>query len=153
MLALVVTVPAGEAELASDALWALGVVAIEERTAGSPGTEDQLVELWTSLGEDVATITRAAEAFPARWRWHTVEIDRAVTEAWRAHAVPSWVDRDLVVVPAWQDVETPTRSSARRHRPRCRVRPRRPPDDRAHVAPAAPGHVARGVYPPCQAYR
>ena len=26
---------------------------------------------------------------------------------WRAHAVPSWVDRDLVVVPAWQDVATP----------------------------------------------
>ena len=108
MLALVVTVPAGEAELASDALWALGVVAIEERTsAGSPATEDHLVELWTSLGEDVATITRAAEAFPARWRWRTVEIDPAVTESWRAHAVPSWVDRDLVVVPAWQDVDTP----------------------------------------------
>ena len=31
VLALVVTVPAGEAELASDALWALGVAAIEER--------------------------------------------------------------------------------------------------------------------------
>ena len=39
MLALVVTVPAGEVELASDALWALGVVAIEERTTeGSPQT-------------------------------------------------------------------------------------------------------------------
>ena len=108
MLALVVTVPAGEVELASDALWALGVVAIEERTTeGSPATEDHLVELWTSLGEDVETITRAAEAFPARWRWRTVAIDPAVTETWRAHAVPSWVDRDLVVVPAWQDVATP----------------------------------------------
>ena len=31
MLAFVVTVPASEAELASDALWALGVAAIEER--------------------------------------------------------------------------------------------------------------------------
>ncbi len=108
VLALVVSVPAGEVELASDALWALGVVAIEERTTeGSPATEDHLVELWTSLGEDVETITRAAEAFPARWRWRTVAIDPAVTETWRAHAVPSWVDRDLVVVPAWQDVVTP----------------------------------------------
>jgi len=47
MLALVVTVPAGEAELASDALWALGVAAIEERTApdDAAGTEDHFVEL------------------------------------------------------------------------------------------------------------
>jgi ribosomal protein L11 methyltransferase len=108
VLALVLTVPAGEVELASDALWALGVVAIEERTTdGSPATEDHLVELWTSLGEDVTTITRAAEAFPARWRWHTVPVDESVTESWRAHAVPSWIDRDLVVVPAWHDVDVP----------------------------------------------
>jgi len=108
VLALVLTVPAGEVELASDALWALGVVAIEERAPdGSPATEDHLVELWTSLGEDVTTITRAAEAFPARWRWHTVPVDESVTESWRAHAVPSWIDRDLVVVPAWQDLDVP----------------------------------------------
>jgi ribosomal protein L11 methyltransferase len=108
VLALVVSVPAGEVELASDALWSLGVVAVEERTpAGTPDTEDHLVELWTSLGEDVEAVTHAAEAFPARWRWRTVEIDPAVTETWRAHAVPSWVERDLVVVPAWQDVTVP----------------------------------------------
>jgi ribosomal protein L11 methyltransferase len=108
VLALVVTVPGVEVELASDALWALGVVAIEERTTeGSPETEDHLVELWTSLGDDVEAITRAAEAFPPRWRWRTVTVDPAVTEMWRAHAVPSWVDRSLVVVPAWQDVATP----------------------------------------------
>ena len=76
MLAFVVTVPANEAELASDALWALGVAAIEERTADdTAGTEDRFVELWTSLGTDVAAITRAADAFPSRWRWRTVEID------------------------------------------------------------------------------
>jgi len=108
MLALVVTVPAGEVELASDALWALGVMAVEEREPpGATATEDHLVELWTSLGDDVDAVTRAAEAFPARWRWHTVELDPAVAESWRAHAVPSWVERDLVIVPAWQDVEIP----------------------------------------------
>lgn len=108
MLALVVSVPAGEAELASDALWALGVLAVEERVPeGSAATQDHLVELWTSLGEDVAAITRAAEAFPARWRWRTVPIDAAVAETWRAHAVPSWVERDLVVVPSWLDVVVP----------------------------------------------
>jgi len=105
-LALVLTVPANEVELASDALWALGVVAVEERTtAPEEATEDHFVELWTSLGSDVDAITRAAEGFPARWRWRTVEIDQAVTDSWRAHAVPSWVDRSLVVVPAWLDVE------------------------------------------------
>ena len=103
MLALVVTVPAGEAELASDALWALGVVAIEERP-GVP-TEDHFVELWTSIGDDAETVTRAAEAFPQRWRWRTVELDASVVDTWRAHALPSWVDRDLVIVPAWQDVD------------------------------------------------
>ena len=107
MLALVVTVPAGEVELASDALWALGVVAIEEREVdgGASATEDRLVELWTSLGEDVESVTRAAEAFPSRWRWHTAIVDPAVADSWRAHAVASWIDRRLVVVPAWQDVE------------------------------------------------
>ncbi len=109
MLALVVTVPASEAELASDALWALGVAAIEERPADGDAdpTEDHFVELWTSLGDDVDAVTRAAEAFPKRWRWRMVELDPAVAESWRAHAVPSWVDADLVIVPAWHDVSTP----------------------------------------------
>ena len=109
MLALVVTVPASEGELASDALWALGVAAIEERPADgdTDATEDHFVELWTSLGDDVDAVTRAAEAFPKRWRWRTVTLDPAVAESWRAHAVPSWVDADLVIVPAWQDVPTP----------------------------------------------
>src|SRR4051794_8826069 len=110
MLAFVVTVHANEVELASDALWALGVAAVEER-ATEPGNattlEDRFVELWTALGSDVAIIARAAEGFPARWRWRTVEVDPAVTESWRAHAVPSWVDRSLVIVPAWLDITIP----------------------------------------------
>jgi ribosomal protein L11 methyltransferase len=107
-LAIVLTVPANEAELASDALWALGVAAVEERDAepDAAATEDHFVELWTSLGSDVDAITRAAEGFPSRWRWRTVEVDESVTESWRAHAVPSWVDRTCVVVPAWLDVAT-----------------------------------------------
>lgn len=106
MLGLVVTVPASEAELASDALWALGVVAVEERESGS-GTEDHLVELWTSLGDDVNAITREAEAFPKRWRWRLVEIDPSVADTWRSHAQPSWIERDLVIVPAWLPFDTP----------------------------------------------
>lgn len=102
MLAFVLTVPANEVDLASDSLWALGVAAIEERSPEVP-TEDRFVELWTSLGTDIAAITTAAEAFPARWRWRTVDVDPAVVDTWRAHAVPSWIDRDFVVVPAWLD--------------------------------------------------
>jgi ribosomal protein L11 methyltransferase len=104
--ALVVSVPAGEVELASDALWALGVVAVEERDAGE-GTEDHLVELWTSLGDDVEAVTRAAEGFPARWRWQLVDVDERVADSWREHAVPSWVEHDLVVRPAWIPFDAP----------------------------------------------
>jgi ribosomal protein L11 methyltransferase len=104
-LGLVLTVPASEAELAADALWALGVAAIEER-GGTTGTADEVLELWTSLGDDAADVARAAEAFPARWRWKVIELDPTVTEAWRAHVRASWVERDLVVVPAWLPFES-----------------------------------------------
>lgn len=96
-LMLVVSVPATDAELASDALWALGVVAVEERPVG----DGEIVELHTSLGEDHESVTRAAEAFPARWRWHLHEVDDSVADTWREHASPTWVAQDLVVVPAW----------------------------------------------------
>lgn len=104
MIALVVSVPAGEAELAADALWALGVLAIEER-GGGVMTDDQLVELWTSLGDDRAAVARAADGFPARWRWRLVEIDESVSETWRQHAKPTWITTDLVVCPAWVAVK------------------------------------------------
>ena len=104
MLALVLTVPAGDVEIASDALWALGVVAIEERHGPDDhGTADRLVELWTSIGDDEATVISAVEAFPMRWRWHIETVDPAVAESWRSHARPSWITTDLVIVPAWID--------------------------------------------------
>lgn len=104
MLALVLTVPAGDVEIASDALWALGVVAIEERHgADDHGTDDRLVELWTSIGDDESTIINAVEAFPMRWRWRIETVDPAVAESWRSHARPSWITTDLVIVPAWVD--------------------------------------------------
>jgi len=102
MLALVVTVRAEDAEVASDELWAMGVVAIEERSTGqrhSDGTEE--VELWTSLGDDADAI--AAELTALRYHWRFEEIDATVSETWREFAVPTWVADDLVVYPAWQD--------------------------------------------------
>ena len=66
MLALVLTVPANEVELASDALWGLGVAAVEERwpSGDDDGTEDRFVELWTSLGTDLAAVDRSGGGVP-----------------------------------------------------------------------------------------
>ena len=95
MLALVVSVDETEAELASDVLWSLGVVAIEERVAGDR------VELWTSLGDDVDAVTAAASHRLDQWAWRLVEVDERVADTWRAHAMPVYVDADLVICPAW----------------------------------------------------
>jgi ribosomal protein L11 methyltransferase len=95
VLAIVVSTSADEVELASDALWMLGVVAIEERAVG--GT----VELWSSLGEDVDTITNAASRRLDQWPWRLVEVDETIAESWRDHAAPVYVEADLVVCPAW----------------------------------------------------
>jgi len=106
MLALVIVVPAAEVELASDVLWSLGVLAIEERASGGDrivSTNDRLVELWTALGDDAIIVSRAAEAFPARWRWRIEEVDATIADLWRAHATITWVDADLIVCPAWID--------------------------------------------------
>lgn len=96
MIALVVTVRAAEAELAADAVWALGVVAVEER-AGRDGT----VELWTSLGDDLAVVSAAVASFPAAWHWRTAVVDETVADTWRDFAAPVRVADDLVVSPAW----------------------------------------------------
>jgi ribosomal protein L11 methyltransferase len=95
MLAIAVTVPEADVELASDALWSLGVVAIEERAVADD------VELWTSLGDDVNAVTRAASERLAQWPWRFVEVDAAVADTWRVHAEPVWIDADFVVCPAW----------------------------------------------------
>lgn len=107
MDALVVTVPATEAELAADMLWALGVLAIEERTlTNQPNTElNAMVELWTSLGDDAEQVQSAARGFPATWRWRLVAVDEDVANTWRAYAEPTWVDDDLVIVPAWKSID------------------------------------------------
>lgn len=116
VLALVVTVPASEAELASDALWAAGVLAVEERDPGR-GTEDHLVELWTSLGPDPAAVRRITDGFPQRWAWRLVDIDESVADTWRQHARPTWVERDLVIVPAWLDLTFPAGTTVVRIEP------------------------------------
>jgi ribosomal protein L11 methyltransferase len=104
ILGVVVRVSADEAELAADQLWSLGVVAIEERTVD--GTDE--VELWTSLGEEAEAVTAALVTLPERWSWRFVEVDEDVANTWRATAQPTWVEPDLVVVPAWVTFDVPS---------------------------------------------
>lgn len=100
MRAFVLTVPHDEVELASDALWGLGVVAIEERSFGASS-----VELWTSLGDDADPSTMD---LPTAWPSRFVEVDASVADTWREFAEPIWIDDDLVVRPAWVPFDAPT---------------------------------------------
>lgn len=99
MRAFVVTVANHEVELASDALWGLGVLAIEERALGPVS-----VELWTSLGDDADP---SSMDLPTAWPSRFVEVDETVADTWREFAEPIWIDDDLVVRPAWVPFEAP----------------------------------------------
>jgi hypothetical protein len=133
MRGFVVTVPASDLDLASDALWQLGVRAIEER----PGDSDDVIELWTVVGDDDDAIERADTALGGRWPWRVIEVVDAAADTWREYARPMWVDDTLVVVPAWQ--ERPATDGVVAiaidpgGRPRGHLRPRR----RQHPGPDA----------------
>jgi ribosomal protein L11 methyltransferase len=94
MRQLVVSVADHDVELASDELWRLGVVAIEERHVNGG------VELWTSVGEELYSVELP-------WPWRFVEVDAAVADTWRQFAAPVVLDSDLVVQPAWVAYDAP----------------------------------------------
>lgn len=96
--AFVVTVAEGDVELVSDALWGLGVVAVEERPAAGGR-----IELWTSLGD----ADPVAAGWPAQWPWRFEQVDEAVADTWREFAQPIEVEPGLVVRPAWVPYEAP----------------------------------------------
>ena len=85
-----------ESELLADLLWSLGVVAVEELEASS-----DFVTLRTSMGED-HTFSRGLiqESFP-NVTVSVAHIDRSIADTWRVHAVPTWVNEDVVLCPAW----------------------------------------------------
>ena len=95
--AFVVSVPADEAELAADRLWALGAPAIEERGDGD------VVELWTTFGDDDAAVARAGTGLESGWRWRTEWHDEDAAELWREHAAPIDAGRSIRIVPEWLD--------------------------------------------------
>jgi ribosomal protein L11 methyltransferase len=83
-------------ELVSDLLWSLGVVAIEELSSA-----DGRTTLRTSMGDEPdQAITPVIESFPDITVTR-VDIDRAVADTWREHAVATWVNDEVALVPAW----------------------------------------------------
>jgi ribosomal protein L11 methyltransferase len=93
-------VSTSESELLSDLLWSLGVVAVEEREA-----TDGFVTLRTSLGDNHSfTRELVKEQFP-NVVTSTALVERSVADTWRAHAVPTWVNDEVVLCPAW--IESP----------------------------------------------
>lgn len=99
---LVVTVAAHEIELASDVLWSLGVLAVEERT-----TEHGVIELWTSLGDESEREwrDRVAVLEGNSWPFRFVAVDPAVADTWRQFAQPIHISPTMVVRPAWVPYE------------------------------------------------
>ena len=90
-LGVVLSPPASELELAADALWSLGAVAVEERDGE-----------WTSLGEDQALV---AAAMPTAWPYRFVEMDDAAADTWRQFAQPTRISPNLVITPTWVSYE------------------------------------------------
>ncbi|MFY8237604.1 MAG: 50S ribosomal protein L11 methyltransferase, partial [Ilumatobacteraceae bacterium] len=85
-----------QSELLADVLWAMGVVAIEEREIDAT-----LVTLRTSMGEDPTTAINAVLiAFPDVMT-NIVGVPRSVADTWREHAIATWVNDSVALVPAW----------------------------------------------------
>jgi ribosomal protein L11 methyltransferase len=103
-----VSVPAGvDAELAVDALWQAGAVAIQERSAdGGPGAGgaagDVVLVAGVGAGGDIPSLVAAVEAVGRPgWTIEVVQADLdAALDAWRPHARPVRVGR-LQVHPPW----------------------------------------------------
>jgi ribosomal protein L11 methyltransferase len=91
-LGVVVSPAADQLELAADALWSLGAVAVEERDG----------ELWTSLGDDRAWV---AAAMPTTWPYRFVALDDSAADTWRAFAQPTQISPTLVIAPTWVSYE------------------------------------------------
>lgn len=87
---------AGDAEVASDVLWSLGVDAVEERRP-APGR----TELWTSVGDHDDGLERLTGALAGRWPWRLERVDESVADTWRQYAVPVFVTDTVAVVPQW----------------------------------------------------
>lgn len=89
-------VSTSESELLADMLWSLGVVAVEERQASG-----DFVTLRTSMGKEHSISREHIEKSFPNVIVSVAHIDRSVADTWRAHAVSTWVNEDVVLCPAW----------------------------------------------------
>ena len=85
-----------EVELLADLLWSLGVVAVEEREA-----TDGFVTLRTSMGEELTHLCDLISAQFPNVAVSIANIERSVADTWRIHALPTWINDDVVLCPAW----------------------------------------------------
>lgn len=90
-------VPAHDADLATDRLWAAGASAIEERDDG------EHVVFRTVLAADDRVSTERLGSLPAGWNVGFVDVDDTPAETWREFAVPIEVNDELEIRPAWSD--------------------------------------------------
>lgn len=95
--AIVVRVGRGQAELAADVLWSLGVMAVEERVTN----DAEVVELWSSVGESSEDVERAVGLLAARWPTRCEVVDPMISESWREFAEPVRLDDELTIIPEW----------------------------------------------------
>lgn len=87
------------AEVVADALWGIGVSAVEEVM-----TSRTRVTLRANVSSDAAgVLDELAARHGATWRWVSVPV--SVADTWREHATATHVVDDLWLVPAW--VEPP----------------------------------------------
>lgn len=95
----ILTRDAIEASVIEDLLWMRGVHAIEE-SAVSAGP----LVLRSSFGVDETSTRSILETLLADFPGSSFDIellDPRVADSWKEHALPVWVNTDLVVVPAW----------------------------------------------------
>lgn len=98
-LTFVVTCSTDAAEIISDRLWSLGVMAVAEETGA-----DGRIRLRSSFGDDRADSDVRLRAAFADVEGVTIEfeeVDDRVAESWRDHAEPVEIFPDLIIAPAW----------------------------------------------------
>jgi ribosomal protein L11 methyltransferase len=92
----VLTVPAGDAELAADRLMVSGAFAVEERPA-----DGGRVELRSVLADTELVARERLGALPSGWSLQLERIDATPADTWRDFVEPIRVAADLVLRPAW----------------------------------------------------
>ena len=100
MRAISLVVPAADAELAADRLWAAGARAVEELDAA-----DGRLELRTTLGSDDDLSLERLGPIPAIWMVSFADLADEPAATWREFASPVHVSDRLVIHPAWQPVD------------------------------------------------